>query len=172
MVNNNWTILSSATALFLTAAITTISLPTFAFSASVTNGNTNNNIVKQQAHEAEDTCVNSNIMPKYRSVKRVMEKPYQHWVGDGFHVYPVFADLAFKEDLSPLLMFDYAAPKKFNSKVGNPRGVGEFGISSINRMDSLFNLGRNKNKCFCTHPFISPTPLTLFNFRTPSSSRI
>ena len=39
-------------------------------------------------------------------------------IGDGFHVYPVFADLAFKEDLSPLLMFDYAAPKKFSAKVG------------------------------------------------------
>jgi quercetin 2,3-dioxygenase len=36
----------------------------------------------------------------------------------------VFADLAFKEDLSPLLMFDYGAPKQFGSKVGKPRGVG------------------------------------------------
>jgi hypothetical protein len=54
-----------------------------------------------------------------------MERPYQHWVGDGFHVFPVFADLAFKEDLSPLLMFDYAAPKTFPAKVGKPRGVGQ-----------------------------------------------
>jgi redox-sensitive bicupin YhaK (pirin superfamily) len=54
-----------------------------------------------------------------------MEKPYQHWVGDGFHVFPVFADLAFKEDLSPLLMFDYGAPKRFPSKLGKPRGVGQ-----------------------------------------------
>lgn len=45
-------------------------------------------------------------------------------MGDGFHVYPVFADLAFKEDISPLLMFDYGAPKTFGSKVGKPRGVG------------------------------------------------
>ncbi|KAG7350701.1 pirin-like protein [Nitzschia inconspicua] len=75
---------------------------------------------------AAATCANpDNIMPKFRSVRRVMEKPYQHWVGDGFHVYPVFADLAFKEDLSPLLMFDYGAPKKFPSKVGKPRGVGQ-----------------------------------------------
>eukprot|EP00980_Cylindrotheca_fusiformis_P031215 scaffold25998_cov122-Cylindrotheca_fusiformis.AAC.8 len=64
-------------------------------------------------------------MPKFRSVKRVMLKPYKHWVGNAFHVYPVFADLAFKEDISPLLMFDYAEPKQFNSKVGNPRGVGQ-----------------------------------------------
>jgi len=63
-------------------------------------------------------------MPKYRTVRRVMERPFKHWVGDGFHVYPVFADLAFKEDLSPLLMFDYGAPQTFSSKVGKPRGVG------------------------------------------------
>lgn len=74
----------------------------------------------------EETCINDDNMPKqFRSVRRVMERPYKHWVGDGFHVYPVFADLAFKEDLSPLLMFDYAAPKQFNAKVGQPRGVGQ-----------------------------------------------
>jgi redox-sensitive bicupin YhaK (pirin superfamily) len=55
-----------------------------------------------------------------------MEKPYKHWVGDGFHVYPVFADLAFKEDLSPLLMFDYAAPKQFPARASSrPLGVGQ-----------------------------------------------
>jgi redox-sensitive bicupin YhaK (pirin superfamily) len=53
-----------------------------------------------------------------------MEKPNKHWVGDAFNVFPVFADLAFKEDLSPLLMFDYGAPKQFGPKVGQPRGVG------------------------------------------------
>ncbi len=53
-----------------------------------------------------------------------MERPSKHWVGDGFSVYPVFADLAFKQDLSPLLMFDYGAPQHFPSKVGKPRGVG------------------------------------------------
>lgn len=62
---------------------------------------------------------------KFRSVNRVLLKPYPHWVGDGFNVYAVFADLAFTEALSPLLMFDYAAPKKFGSKVGRPRGVGQ-----------------------------------------------
>jgi len=64
-------------------------------------------------------------MPKFRTVKRVMLRPPAHWVGDGFHVFPVFSDLAFKEDLSPLLMFDYAAPKKFDSNVGRPKGVGQ-----------------------------------------------
>jgi hypothetical protein len=71
-----------------------------------------------------ETCSSTINMQKFRSVKRVMAKPHKHWVGDAFHVYPVFADLAFKEALSPLLMFDYAEPTKFNSKVGQPRGVG------------------------------------------------
>ena len=30
--------------------------------------------------------------------------------GDGFHVIPVFANKAFTNDMSPFLMFDYAAP--------------------------------------------------------------
>ena len=70
------------------------------------------------------TCPNSS-MTKFRSVKRVMERPPRHWVGNGFHVYPVFANLAFTEELSPMLMFDYAAPKKFPAKVGSPLGVGQ-----------------------------------------------
>ena len=47
-----------------------------------------------------------------------------HWVGDGFHVYPVFAGKAFTQELSPFLMFDYAAPKSFLPNEGNPKGVG------------------------------------------------
>ena len=84
-----------------------------------------------QKDPGDSTCPsnnNNNNMPKFRSVKRVMLKPYPHCVGDGFNVFSVFADLAFKEDLSPLLMFDYAAPKKFGSKVGRPRGVGQVRI--------------------------------------------
>lgn len=42
-----------------------------------------------------------------------MLKPPKHWVGDGFNVYPVFANKAFTNDLSPFLMFDYGAPKHF-----------------------------------------------------------
>lgn len=62
---------------------------------------------------------------KFRSVRTVLPRPPAHWVGDGFNVYPVFAHLAFKEELSPLLMFDYAAPKKFPAKLGAPLGVGQ-----------------------------------------------
>ncbi|MGV8933303.1 MAG: pirin family protein [Gallionellaceae bacterium] len=46
-----------------------------------------------------------------------------HWVGDGFNVRPVFANLAFTEEISPFLMFDYAAPKKFEASDAK-RGVG------------------------------------------------
>jgi redox-sensitive bicupin YhaK (pirin superfamily) len=61
-----------------------------------------------------------------RSVKQVLPKPHPHWVGDGFKVLPVFADLAFTEAVSPFLMFDYGEPKKFEPQpVGaKPAGVG------------------------------------------------
>jgi hypothetical protein len=45
-------------------------------------------------------------------------------VGDGFHVYPVFSDLAFTKHVSPFLMFDYAAPKHF-TPTSKRRGVGQ-----------------------------------------------
>jgi redox-sensitive bicupin YhaK (pirin superfamily) len=61
---------------------------------------------------------------KFRSVRKILPKPSQHWVGDGFKVFPVFGNLAFTEEVSPLLMFDYAEPKKFPAKVGAPLGVG------------------------------------------------
>lgn len=46
-----------------------------------------------------------------------------HWVGDGFNVRPIFAQLAFKQDISPFLMFDYAAPLLF-AATEEKRGVG------------------------------------------------
>ncbi len=46
-----------------------------------------------------------------------------HWVGDGFNVRPVFAQLAFTQDVSPFLMFDYAAPREFSATT-NKLGVG------------------------------------------------
>lgn len=46
-----------------------------------------------------------------------------HWVGDGFNVRPVFAQLAFTQDISPFLMFDYAAPREFSATT-DKRGVG------------------------------------------------
>lgn len=60
-----------------------------------------------------------------RAIKRVLPRQRPHWVGDGFHVFPVFADLAFTEELSPFLMFDYAAPQYFAPITTSPRGVGQ-----------------------------------------------
>ena len=51
--------------------------------------------------------------PSWKVVKRIMPAPRAHWVGNGFQVFPVFANLAFTNELSPWLMFDYAAPKYF-----------------------------------------------------------
>ena len=58
-----------------------------------------------------------------KTIKEICRKPPAHWVGDGFHVYPVFANKAFTSELSPFLMFDYAAPKEFPSSTKR-RGVG------------------------------------------------
>jgi len=64
-------------------------------------------------------------MSTSRTIQRILPRPSQHWVGDAFQVYPVFADLAFSNTLSPMLMFDYAAPKNFPPSSGRPRGVGQ-----------------------------------------------
>lgn len=73
-----------------------------------------------------DTCAMSlSSSSKFRSVRKIMPRPSPHWVGDGFKVYPVFANLAFTEELSPLLMFDYAEPRKFPANFGAPLGVGQ-----------------------------------------------
>mmetsp|Transcript_29950 Transcript_29950/g.75467 ORF Transcript_29950/g.75467 Transcript_29950/m.75467 type:complete len:304 (+) Transcript_29950:55-966(+) len=63
-------------------------------------------------------------MQEMRSVSRILPPAPPHWVGDGFHVHPVFHNLAFKEALSPWLMFDYATPKEF-SPTRKRRGVGQ-----------------------------------------------
>jgi hypothetical protein len=75
-----------------------------------------------KATTSTETCAMSSS--KFRSVRKILPKPSQHWVGDGFKVFPVFGNLAFTEEVSPLLMFDYAEPKKFPAKVGAPLGVG------------------------------------------------
>ncbi|KAL7517791.1 hypothetical protein ACHAWX_002681 [Stephanocyclus meneghinianus] len=64
--------------------------------------------------------------PLLRSIKQVLPATPKHWVGDGFHVHPVFASKAFTEELSPFLMFDYGPPTHFPpiNAGQNPRGVG------------------------------------------------
>ncbi len=59
-------------------------------------------------------------------VKTVLPATRPHWVGNGFHVYPVFNQLAFTSAISPFLMLDYAAPKEFPPSKGRERrGVGQ-----------------------------------------------
>ena len=68
-----------------------------------------------------------------KQIKTILPTPRNHWVGDGkhimfslvhskiiffrllqgFYVKPVFNELAFTNEISPFLMFDYAAPKMF-----------------------------------------------------------
>eukprot|EP00549_Striatella_unipunctata_P001968 CAMPEP_0118688346 /NCGR_PEP_ID=MMETSP0800-20121206/8869_1 /TAXON_ID=210618 ORGANISM="Striatella unipunctata, Strain CCMP2910" /NCGR_SAMPLE_ID=MMETSP0800 /ASSEMBLY_ACC=CAM_ASM_000638 /LENGTH=292 /DNA_ID=CAMNT_0006585595 /DNA_START=110 /DNA_END=988 /DNA_ORIENTATION=+ len=65
-------------------------------------------------------------MPSTRTIDKILPRPRRHWVGDGFHVYPVFDRFAFTNTVSPLLMFDYAAPKEFPArKHKQPLGVGQ-----------------------------------------------
>ena len=59
-----------------------------------------------------------------KTVRRILPVTRPHWVGDGFHVYPLFSDLAFTSELSPFLMLDYAAPKVFKPTQGK-LGVGQ-----------------------------------------------
>lgn len=62
----------------------------------------------------------------FRAIRHILPQQPKHWVGNGFNVYPVFADLAFTNELSPFLMFDYAAPKEFTPILnGRRRGVGQ-----------------------------------------------
>ena len=85
------------------------------------------------ATSLDNTCLSNTayastmITPaKLRSIKTVVPRPSAHWVGDGFRVYPVFGNMAFTEELSPLLMFDYGEPKQFPPRVGEaPLGVGQ-----------------------------------------------
>jgi quercetin 2,3-dioxygenase len=62
-----------------------------------------------------------------RSIQTILPSASSpHWVGDGFHVNPVFSSAAFTKTVSPFLMFDYGAPRHVPpSKGGKPRGVGQ-----------------------------------------------
>lgn len=65
-------------------------------------------------------CAPKNLL----RIQKVLPTPYPHWVGDGFHVHSVFGSAAFTPDISPWLMFDYAAPKYFPPST-HPKGVGQ-----------------------------------------------
>jgi len=60
-------------------------------------------------------------MKQIKTILRASSR--SHWVGDGFNVRPIFSHLAFTQDISPFLMFDYAAPRDFAATT-EKRGVG------------------------------------------------
>lgn len=58
-----------------------------------------------------------------RRIETVLHAPERHWVGNGFLVRPLFADAAFTASISPFLMLDWAAERRFPPSA-TPRGVG------------------------------------------------
>lgn len=55
---------------------------------------------------------------------RILGDVPRHWVGDGFFVKTMFSYSDLGHDLSPFLLFDYAAPREFPPR-DVPAGVGE-----------------------------------------------
>jgi redox-sensitive bicupin YhaK (pirin superfamily) len=125
--------------LFPRLIVTLLFLTTESNSFSVASSNNNKEFATTTTTSDIDQCSapennnNDNDMTaaatgKFRSVRRILPRPPSHWVGDGFRVYPVFANSAFTEDVSPMLMFDYAAPNDFPARGaadGRPLGVGQ-----------------------------------------------
>jgi hypothetical protein len=77
----------------------------------------------------EDIAKLPNLVPLFHSFSLtgrflLLRDSCRYRVGDGFNVYPVFANKAFTKELSPFLMFDYAAPKYF-PPTQKKLGVGE-----------------------------------------------
>ena len=48
-----------------------------------------------------------------RKILAIDASPSPHWVGDGFHVRGMIQPGAYKAQLSPFIMLDYAAPEVF-----------------------------------------------------------
>lgn len=61
----------------------------------------------------------------YRTIDNIHAAPRPHWVGDGFHVNPMFSHMAADKRTDPFLMLDYAAPQTYTANSSLPRGVGQ-----------------------------------------------
>ncbi|MDO4696259.1 MAG: pirin family protein [Neisseria sp.] len=59
-----------------------------------------------------------------RTIRQTYQTPEKHWVGNGFHVSPLFSHMGEDRRTSPFLMLDYAVPMHFEPNHGKPRGVG------------------------------------------------
>jgi len=68
--------------------------------------------------------MSSFMNPGMKQIKTILPASGQgHWVGDGFPVRPIFANMAFTPAISPFLMFDYGGPLEFTPTTIK-RGVG------------------------------------------------
>lgn len=60
-----------------------------------------------------------------RHITQIHTAPARHWVGDGFHVYPLFSHMQGDKHTSPFLMLDYAMPQHFApNETPRAKGVG------------------------------------------------
>ena len=66
-----------------------------------------------------------------KKIKTIIPAPLRsHWVGDGFSVRSVFAEMAFTQEISPFLMLDYGGPMVFTPTL-EKRGVGSHRHSGL-----------------------------------------
>ncbi|WP_366144731.1 pirin family protein [uncultured Cardiobacterium sp.] len=60
-----------------------------------------------------------------RNIRSIHRAPARHWVGDGFHVSPLFNHMQGDKYTTPFLMLDYAMPQHFApNEAKTPKGVG------------------------------------------------
>lgn len=60
-----------------------------------------------------------------RHITQIHTAPARHWVGDGFHVSPLFSHMQGDKHTSPFLMLDYAMPQHFApNETPHAKGVG------------------------------------------------
>lgn len=60
-----------------------------------------------------------------RNISQIHTAPARHWVGDGFHVSPLFSHMQGDKHTSPFLMLDYAMPQHFApNETPHAKGVG------------------------------------------------
>jgi redox-sensitive bicupin YhaK (pirin superfamily) len=91
----------------------------------------------------------------HKHIRTVLPAPRAHWVGDGFNVFPVFANLAFTEQVSPFLMFDYAAPKHFPA-TRKQLGVGQHPHRGFETVTIAFQVRASRSR-WCVRACVSKT---------------
>lgn len=77
-----------------------------------------------KTHKSINSKLAINKTKTMKLISSIIPIQRSHWVGDGFAVTPLFGELAFTNALSPFLMLDYGAPKKFEPTKSR-RGVGQ-----------------------------------------------